>query len=108
MADWDRNRQQWEQYPAYQMQYGFGGAPPRLPSAKKKNDVPIYMVVAAGVVIWVLLFGGIFAYAAVSPCGFLRTVSGRGTIEAVEEAQDIDLSKTANCREFLRRTVIGG
>lgn len=104
MAGWDQGEQQW-QYPAYQ--YGFGGAPPTLPPAKK-NDVPIYLVVAAGVVIWVLLFGGIFAYAAVSPCGFLKTVSGPSTIRAVEESQGIDLSKTSDCRDFLRRTVIGG
>lgn len=65
------------------------------------------MVIAAGVVIWVLLFGGIFAYAAVSPCGFLRTISGSGTIRAVENSQGIDLSETQTCRDFLRKTVIG-
>ena len=80
--------------------------PPTLPPAKK-NDVPIYVVIAAGIVIWVLLFGSIFAYAAVSPCGFLKTISGEGTIAAVEESQKINLSKEAVCRDFLRKTVIG-
>ena len=46
---------------------------------EENKDVPLSLVVMAGIAIWVLIFGSIFAYTYLSPCSFIETVVGDDT-----------------------------
>ncbi len=45
----------------------------------EKKDVPLGIVIIAGVVIWVLIFGSVFAYTYFAPCSFINAVVGEDT-----------------------------
>ncbi len=79
---------------------------PVNPAAEK--DVPFGLVILAGVFIWVLIFGGIFSYAAFSPCSFVTVVIGdRKTLDNLADKLSLNFMNETDCRTFLRLTVLG-
>lgn len=73
----------------------------------ERKEVPFGVVIFAGVLIWVLVFGTIFSYAAVSPCSFVTVVIGeRKTLETLSERLSMDFTDENQCRHFLRMTVV--
>jgi hypothetical protein len=81
-------------------------AQPLPPS--EKNDVPVWLVLLAGVMIWVLIFGTIFSYAAFYPCSFVTVVIGeRATLESLSYKLGLDFTAIEDCRTFLRLTISG-
>lgn len=88
----------------------------------EKKDVPLALVIVAGVFIWVLIFGSVVAFAVLSPCSFTKALVGQDTFEKFrnpalrtppcDPARDstcivwkLDDGKDCGC--FLRYTVIG-
>jgi|GEM_PF-6918200 len=77
------------------------------PIQREKKDVPMGLVLLVGVLIWVLVFGTIFSYAAFSPCSFVAVVIGeRKTLETMADRLSMDFTDESQCRHFLRLTVV--
>ncbi len=88
----------------------------------EKKDVPLAVVIIAGVFIWVLIFGSVLAYAVLLPCGFTQAIVGRDTFEKFKNPEARNppcspskdpacvswkLDNAHDCGCFLRFTVIG-
>jgi hypothetical protein len=88
----------------------------------EKKDVPLALVIIAGVFIWVLIFGSVIGFALVSPCNFTKTLVGADTFEKFrnanirtppcDPARDAacvvwKLDNTHECGCFLRYTIMG-
>jgi hypothetical protein len=88
----------------------------------EKKDVPLALVIVAGVFIWVLIFGGVVGFAILSPCSFTKTLVGGDTFEKFrnpairsppcDPARDSSctvwkLDNSTECGCFLRYTVMG-
>ncbi|MFH0962043.1 MAG: hypothetical protein V1820_05140 [archaeon] len=88
----------------------------------EKKDVPLALVIVAGVFIWVLIFGSVVAFALIAPCSFTKALIGQETFEKFrnpalrtppcDPARDPTcvvwkLDNNNDCGCFLRYTVIG-
>lgn len=77
---------------------------PENPADRK--DVPVGLVLLAGVMIWVLIFGTIFSYAAFYPCSFVTTIIGeKRTLDSLTARLGIDFTDSEQCKHFLRLTM---
>lgn len=88
----------------------------------EKKDVPLALVIVAGVFIWVLIFGSVVAFAILAPCKFTEALVGRDTFlkfqnpalrqPPCDPARDAScvvwaLETSEQCGCFLRYTVMG-
>lgn len=100
-----------------------GKAAVRYEEEEERKDVPLGIVIIAGVVIWVIIFGSVFAYTYMAPCSFIKTVVGGDTFLKFKDPRlrtppcepKTDLSCTAwkldtthDCLCFLGLRPIGG
>lgn len=89
---------------------------------EEKKEIPLAVVIVSGIAIWVLIFGSIFAYSALQPCSFTKTLVGEETFVKFQNPAlrtppcdpTVDPGCTAwpldtadSCRCFLRFAVVG-
>lgn len=104
--------QQAYNYPAYQTQQQTVYNPPaEMPQPQNllSKDIPITYVVMGTLVVWILIFGGVFGYMFTQPCQFVALTSGgEDTLQKLEETNGLDLhNNTADCTAFVRQTIMG-
>ncbi len=88
-------------YPA-NYTYPSGQTPPNQP-----KDIPAGVVIAGGLLLWVLLFGGVTAFAVASPCTAVSfMVRDTASLEKLEQRTNFDLSNSAQCRQFMQECVL--
>lgn len=55
-----------------------------------RGDIPVPVVIAAGIVVWVLIIGAVVAYAAMAPCSFLKLTTGEESFAKMQDKSNTD------------------
>lgn len=88
--------------------YGYSySAPPSID--KEKKNIPLGLVVTAGLLIWFLLFTSLFGYAALKPCGFVKASMSVGGGETLIKSMETCCSMTNStvCKNIIKSMVFG-
>lgn len=59
-------------------------------AAGGSKDIPITVVIAVFIVIWVMILGGIISYATVAPCSLLKITTGKDNFLKLQDAQNTE------------------
>lgn len=76
-------------------------APRPKSSEPPKTEISLTTVIIAGIVMWLLIFGLLFSWAAFSPCSFLKFIIGQEGLKGFVD-KGIDVTDTNVCRAVLR------
>lgn len=66
-----------------------------------KQEVSLTTIIIGGVLVWLLIFGALFSWAAFQPCSFLQFIIGPDGIQGFK-AKGVDVTDTEVCRTILR------
>ena len=78
-----------------------GIRPRPTPTEAPKKEISLTTIIIGGILVWLLIFGALFGWAAVQPCSFLQFIIGAEGIQDFR-ARGIDVSNTEVCRTILR------
>ena len=76
------------------------------PNEGPKKELSLTTIIIAGVVLWLVIFGGMFAWMAFSPCSFLRFILTPEVLTGYQ-ARQIDITNPDVCRAVLQGRVGG-
>ncbi len=78
--------QPYPQYPQSQW------APPQYqqPQAGAPKEIPITLVIAGVIVVWILVMGGTLGYVSVAPCAFLNTALGADNLAKLQDQNNLE------------------
>jgi len=71
------------------------------PTEAPKEELSLTTIIIGGILIWLLIFGALFAWAAVQPCSFLQFIVGPEGIQDFR-SRGVDVTNTEICRTILR------
>lgn len=92
-------------YPQYPQPPQWAPSSYQPPQAQQPpKEIPITVVIAAVVVVWIFIMGGAVGYVSVAPCTFLKTVLGDDNLAKLQDQDNLETPCTFakdsfSCRE---------
>lgn len=78
-------------YPQYpQSQWAPSSYQQPTQASQPPKEIPITLVIAAVVVVWIFIMGGAVGYVSLAPCTFLHTVLGGDNLAKLQDQSNLD------------------